>query len=344
MTRKEEDLRITAFGAVTAIGLSAPAVAAAARSGIAGFGNHRYMVDSAGDPMVVAEVPGVARDASTEDRILHLTERALAPVLGAIGQEPRAADVFVGVPLGRAGVTRGLARRLQDLVAAHPTGRSVQLSIIEGGHSAGLTAMIRSAQRVASGAASVAIGGGVDSLLDPDGLECFEADERLHTGRNPWGFIPGEAACFCAVMNGDEARRRQLHGVQIVGFGEAIERHNIFADTVCTGEGLVCAIEQALAAGDKPIDHTICDLNGEPYRADEYSFALIRLRPRFSAAHTFATPADCWGDAGAASGPLFALLATAQHAGQYAAGPRTLIWTSSDSGERAAMVLANSER
>jgi 3-oxoacyl-[acyl-carrier-protein] synthase-1 len=51
------------------------------------------------------------------------------------------------------------------------------------------------------------------------------------------------------------------------------------------------------------------------------------------------TPADCWGDIGAASGPLFANLAVAAGLRGYAKGPRTLIWASSERGDRAAAVV-----
>jgi 3-oxoacyl-[acyl-carrier-protein] synthase-1 len=80
-------------------------------------------------------------------------------------------------------------------------------------------------------------------------------------------------------------------------------------------------------------------MNGEPYRADEYGFTVTRTRERFEAASEFVAPADCWGDVGAASGPLLAVLAVVAHAKRYARGGASLLWASSDSGERAAALL-----
>jgi 3-oxoacyl-[acyl-carrier-protein] synthase-1 len=106
---------------------------------------------------------------------------------------------------------------------------------------------------------------------------------------------------------------------------------------------LTKAILSVTEGFDKPdgprIDDIIGDMNGEPYRADEYAFAIVRTSRRFVDAGTFQAPADCWGDVGAASGPLFAVLATAAASRGYARGPHTLLWTSSESGERTALVL-----
>ena len=78
------------------------------------------------------------------------------------------------------------------------------------------------------------------------------------------------------------------------------------------------------------IDNAICDLNGEPYRSEEFTFTVLRTQTAFADATRFVTPADCWGDIGAASGPLFANLAIAAAQRGYAKGPRALLWASSD--------------
>ena len=81
-------------------------------------------------------------------------------------------------------------------------------------------------------------------------------------------------------------------------------------------------------------DHMYCDMNGEPYRADEFGFATIRAGGLFRDPSAFTAPADCWGDVGAASGPLFLILAEAAIRKGYAPGPVLAAFTSSESGER----------
>ena len=108
---------------------------------------------------------------------------------------------------------------------------------------------------------------------------------------------------------------------------------------MCIGEGLT-ALFRALA-GEPPTvraDHLYCDMNGEPYRADEFGFATIRAGGLFRDPSAFTAPADCWGDVGAASGPLFLVLIDAATRKGYAPGPVLAAFTSSESGERCGFV------
>ena len=79
-------------------------------------------------------------------------------------------------------------------------------------------------------------------------------------------------------------------------------------------------------------------MNGEPYRADEFGFATIRAGGLFRDPSAFTAPADCWGDVGAASGPLFLVLIDAATRKGYAPGPVLAAFTSSESGERCGFV------
>lgn len=80
-------------------------------------------------------------------------------------------------------------------------------------------------------------------------------------------------------------------------------------------------------------------MNGETYRADEFGFAALRTRERFRSATDFVAPADCWGDIGAAGMPLHSALALIANRKRYGKGPISLVWASSESGERGAVLL-----
>ena len=90
---------------------------------------------------------------------------------------------------------------------------------------------------------------------------------------------------------------------------------------------------------DEKIDQSICDLTGEIWRADDLGFTLTGFSPRFKDVSRITAPGSGWGDTGVASAPLSVGLAV--HAGRsgYAAGPRTLVCSSSASGERGALLL-----
>jgi 3-oxoacyl-[acyl-carrier-protein] synthase-1 len=66
---------------------------------------------------------------------------------------------------------------------------------------------------------------------------------------------------------------------------------------------------------------------------------MARTSDRFKTPGDFLSPATFWGDAGAACGPLFISLAVHTALQGYAKGPLSLILTSSDTGQRSAMLI-----
>lgn len=340
---------VVGLGARTAVGMTAAATAAAVRAGIAGFGEHPFVVDTAGKSMIVALAPYVDIDVRGAARLAELAApaatEAVAPSLAPRTGE-LAVSVFVGLPPARPGrgvdVTAIVVARLREELAA--LCRIEKIGVIESGHAAGTMAIERAWQAVRSGACEFALAGGVDSYLEPETLEWLEENDQVHSAgleNNAYGFIPGEAAGFVLLTSTATAQRYQLSAVlELVSVAIARETNLIKTDTVCTGEGIL-AMFRALA-GDPPavkVDHLYCDMNGEPYRADEFGFASIRVAELFRAPDAFTAPADCWGDVGAASGPLLLVLAEAATRKRYAAGPFLAAFTSSESGERCGFLV-----
>jgi 3-oxoacyl-[acyl-carrier-protein] synthase I len=347
--RIDQDVCLVGGGACTSIGSTLPASAAAMRAGVAVFGDHPFMVDTAGEPMVVSRANYLPDDVTGVQRLLALAGRAagealtpLYPVVGNVRRIP----VIVGLPSPRPGlpehVDSDFAEAFQRLLTAFPIS---QVEVIPRGHSAGLMALAVALHRLQNGEADVCLIGGVDSYLTPATLEWLEESEQLHSGgpsNNPWGFVPGEAAGFCLLASSERARRWGLEYVSTARtVGVTHEPNLIKSGSVCLGYGLTAAFDQALRplVDGRKVDDIICDMNGEPYRAEEFGFATIRTNGSFVDAADFQAPADCWGDVGAASGPLFLNVSTVAYAKGYSRGTRTLAWTSSEGGERAAAVL-----
>lgn len=337
---------VVGLGAATAVGLTAPATAAAVRAGVVAFSDHPSLVDRKGVPFVVANAQ--MEELEVKERFARLAlqaaAEALAPLM-ALSGEFRAIPAFIGLPSARPGLPPDLAESLSARLAkvGKSKCRMSDVRCLPNGHSAGLLAIEDGFVRIQGGASEFCLVGGVDSYLDPETLKWIEACEQLHAPDNAWGFIPGEAAGFCLLATADAAKR---HGLATQGTIAAIatahEGNLIKTESVCIGRGLTEAVRKVLAnlrPENVLIDDTICDQNGETYRADEYGFTLARTNKRFVDASSFLTPADCWGDVGAASGPLFVGLAAAAAKKQYAKGPRTLVWTSSEGGERSAAIF-----
>jgi 3-oxoacyl-[acyl-carrier-protein] synthase-1 len=340
----KSNICILGVGAVTAVGLTAPSAAAAVRAGIAGFGEHPFMIDRQGEPMIVAAVPNLGPDSSSGDRFGQLATQALREALLPVEAHRRdigSIATFVGLPPQRPGRPAELERQMVDTLGR--VGGIGSVECIATGHSAGLMALEAAARKVIANPSGFYLAGGVDSYLEPETLEWLEENDQLHGGPNAYGFIPGEAAGFCLLCSQQAVERFHLRVLaRVWTAATAREKNLIKTDTVCLGKGLTEVFQKVFAELPAPaekIDHSINDMNGEPYRADEYGFAVCQQGTRFINASHFTAPADCWGDVGAASGPLFANLVIAAGQRGYATGRHNLVWTSSESGERCAAIL-----
>lgn len=343
-SERESDVCVVGVGAATAVGASAPATAAAVRAGIAMFADHSYMINQDGEPFVVAMAPYLKEDTPIEERFVQLALSAAAEASDSLNQLPaesRGVPLVVGLPARRPGLPPDLVSYLRQRLAYPLRTSSVQM--LQNGHAAGLMAIETGCRMIREGRSEFCLAGGVDSYLDDRTLEWIEENDQLHKTSNAWGFIPGEAAGFCLLSSRESLRRHKLTPLGwIVGVETAFEQKRIKTESVCIGKGLTEAVHRlldVLPTAESKINDMTCDQNGEAYRAVEQGFMLSRTMERFVDASDFLSPADCWGDVGAASGPLFIALATAAAQKGYAKGPSTLVWTGSEGGERSALIL-----
>jgi 3-oxoacyl-[acyl-carrier-protein] synthase-1 len=79
-------------------------------------------------------------------------------------------------------------------------------------------------------------------------------------------------------------------------------------------------------------------MNGESFWVKEWGVVSIRLADHFSQNLRFEHPADCYGDLGAAAGPVMAGIAAAGLNNGHIEGP-ALVYASSDHGGRAALII-----
>jgi 3-oxoacyl-[acyl-carrier-protein] synthase-1 len=129
------------------------------------------------------------------------------------------------------------------------------------------------------------------------------------------------------------------------GVGVASEPIRWNADDECMGVGLAEAVREA-AVGlprDTQIDRIICDINGERYRAQEWGMAVMKTQPLFRDPTGYESAAAAWGDVGAATGALSAILAVCGWVRGYAQPPHALLFAGSDGGLRAAALLERAD-
>ncbi len=299
--------------------------------------------------MIVAQAPWLGDEPDCARRMRTLAEPALREALAFLAPRVPLSRlkllVLLGLPAPRPGLSeeqnQWLVRSLHE--ALRPGVGNLTVEAVSADHASAPRALERACQQLAERRVDACLVGGVDSFLCAETLNWLEAQGRLFTARNPRGAIPGEAAAFCLLMLSSECRRLGLSLLAgVSGVATAQEPAPLGSRAVCTGSGLSQAFQTVLAklAPEVRVDHVLCDLNGEPYRADEFAFTLARTSERFVRPGSFRTPVDCWGDVGAASGALLWVLAISAWQRGYAPGP--LILASASSGAnplRAATLL-----
>jgi 3-oxoacyl-[acyl-carrier-protein] synthase-1 len=344
---------IIGLGACTPIGRTIWASAAAARAGICGFSEHPFMIDTAGEPMRVARCPWLGTEVVGVERLYRLLfpaiDEALAFARRQLHRHPARLGLALALPPPRPGQPPDLGEQILQAIAHKHSDNFVHTTRFEIGHAAGLVALDATMEAFSWQSIDACVVAGVDSYLAPETLEWIEECDQLHGAgplNNAWGFIPGEAAG--AVLLATSVFAHQISAEilgEVVGIGVSRESNLIKTDDVCIGKGLTHAFRQALLtlAQHEQIHNVFCDLNGEKYRADEYGFSSLRMKDRFCSASDFVAPADCWGDVGAAGSLLHVAMAVVCQLKRYGKGPLSMVWGSSESGERGAAVIRSIE-
>jgi 3-oxoacyl-[acyl-carrier-protein] synthase-1 len=346
-------VHIITNGARTPLGLQAAPSAAAVRAAISGMREHPFMVDRLGNPIVGALDHQLDPTLMGPDRLLALAGPALHEACMPLRDAP---GMYRRLPLylGLAEFRPGFSERDVEQVE-HGLGQSVglpiklsEVSVFAQGHAAGLIALKMAADQIQQEACEACLVGGVDSYFHPDTLEWLDENRQLAGSEARSAFVPGEGAGFSLLM-AERAWKRLGVGASARVLTVAVDRETklIKSSDICLGEGLTATVRTAITGlpfRAAPINEVICDINGERYRGEEWGFVCLRLSQYFDDPSAYRSPADCWGDMGAASGPLFAMIACQAAARGYAKGPRSMLWASSERGLRAAAVLETMDK
>lgn len=340
---------IIGTGMVTSIGYNSSMTAASVRANLSRF-SESYIIDKAGEPMLLSIEEFIEDGLRGLDRLLALAvpavNEAIAPLF--VNGVPQNRFSQVPICLGLAAARPGYDSNIEHLIIPHLEAEiAISFSktkrfTIPAGHASGLMGTEKAVQLIRSGKEEFVLVGGVDSYYDPHTLEWLDEKKRLHSEENKDGFIPGEAAGFCLVASMEFTNRHNLKPLAMILSVVSGEEPNPFtSDGICIGEGLTKILHRTLAVlrEGELANWTICDMNGESFRANEWMYAYLRTGPKHGDPLEIWHPADCYGDIGAASGLVLAGIGIAAWQRNYAHGCRSLIWTSSDGKHRSAILL-----
>lgn len=378
---------IVAHSMITALGCDASTSCASARAGIYRTQAIESLffissVDGEPAPVMVHGMPLITRGFEAAARLERLLTRALTdlrPLMkesmvdkSSIGfylslpspnrnltgldllanDDARAAYAEQAESLDREPIDASFAQNLLTTAAVKagftmsPNLRYVSLA----GHAGGADCISTAIDDLDCGRISLAIVGGVDSLLDESTLEWLNSTGRLKLSDMPVGLRPGEACALLAIVHPSRSEVT-VNPVEISHVGIASEKLTLLSGLTSVGIPLSEVLDAAAQpAGwhDATLAWVVSDLNGETYRANEWGNALVRLRAQHTALANLQLwiPAEYFGDTGSASAIVSVCVALAAFERRYSPTDTVVIASASESQMRSALVLsaAQSER
>jgi 3-oxoacyl-[acyl-carrier-protein] synthase I len=345
------DVVIVGTGLMCSVGLTSREVAIAARARTMRFEespvfDHRFAPVAAGlvpDEALPPLRKHVAADMTLPARVLRMLRLATVPLQESASALPAARtalflalpETTTTLPLDPSAFLQALAHQVPGVF--DPT--TSQANCL--GRAGGLFAVGDAVAAVISGRAEVAIAGGVDTYFDLFVLGMLNSERRIKSPSTLDGFIPGEGAAFLLLASPRVAAARGLRAFARVGpVARGAEPGHLYSEQPYRGDGLADTIRSAVsdAAASLPVSHVYSSMNGESHWAKEWGVAFLRSRKAFDEQHSMAHPADCYGEIGAASGPMMVALSALGIDGGRLPGT-TLVYASSDRGARAAVLL-----
>ena len=344
---EDDGIAVTGVGCVASVGRDRLSCAAAVCAGVARFFEIPWFMNVEGGRAAGAFAYGLTDERSGSDRLLSMAVPAAQEALAQAEASRAALDdsrtrMFLALGAEERPAFEDFdASDVTDLlesIEAEDLAHSVE--ILRDGHCGGAQALDRAIRLLYAGEIDHALVGGVDSLVEYPALQWYDSAGRLKTDQRSDGFMPGEAAAFAVIERCSVASRReapQLANLRAMAFGE--EEASVLSEKPLRGIGLSEVVAPLLDIAGAQVGKIVCDLNGEYYRMKEWALAMPRVFREDAPLPLVLHPAENVGDVGAAA-PLFhlALVAAGFERG-YGTGADALIWGSSDSGTRVALLV-----
>jgi 3-oxoacyl-[acyl-carrier-protein] synthase-1 len=346
-----EGVWIVKTGMLTPVGIGTAQTVTSVRAGISRY-TESSVLNKDWEPVTLASVPDDALpplnpeiDASgltaRQVRMLRLATSAMQEALAGVAQ-PERIPLFLGAPDALPGRALPISAAFLPLLQKQ-VGLAFSIAaskVFPYGRAAGMIALHEAAQVVRSGAVQQVLMGGLDTYLDSDLLGTLDMEDRVLAEGVMDGFCPGESACFLLLSAPRATGAIAL--AKITGTAVGTEPGHRYSDQPYKGDGLAQTFQSALAhSAAGTVKSVYVGFNGENFWTKEWGVAYLRSKDKFAEPFAIEHPADCFGDPGAALGPLMVGIA-ADNLSKGHIESDCLVWCSSDRAERGAAVLERS--
>jgi hypothetical protein len=332
---------IVKWGAVSPLG------SAAAQTGFflrAGSNNIRLtpFIDDWGERVQMSYVASLAPSLVGVERMTLLASKALYPLAEQLRPRTRIVlslpERFREGPLSNSLNEQGqvFAERFSREISAGT--KDLRFEYFPAGRAGGALALARAIDSLNRGEADFAIAGGVDSFYEWPALQQIQKQDRFLTQDNLDGFIPGEGAAFLGLST----QLRYPRTACVAALGTGIEPNPVLSEQPSAAQGITQAMNtavQPLRDARRRTEYWIVDLTHETYGIDEFQTVIARFGDVLGVPTRLETPLREIGDIGAATLPLFAVLACEAWTRKYAPDQYCIALAGSDSGLRGALLL-----
>lgn len=208
------------------------------------------------------------------------------------------------------------------------------------GRASGIEVIVQAWSLLISQTEPFVLVGGVDTYLDLYLLGTLDMHDRVLADGVMDGFSPGEGAAFLLLASSQTVEKHGLKPLaNLYQPALANEPGHRYSQSPYKGAGLSQAVTTALATlNGQKVNVVFSSMNGENLHAKEWGVASIRNQASLTEKLQFEHPADCYGDPGAAAGPLMIGLAALGMKGGEIPGP-CLVYCSSEHEKRGAVCL-----
>jgi 3-oxoacyl-[acyl-carrier-protein] synthase-1 len=332
---------IVNWSAISSLGATAAQTAFFLRAGSSSVRVAPFM-DEWGERIHMCYADWLPSGSFGTERIVLLAEQALAPLLGVTGDPVRIAlalpERYAAKPLDNdLNVTgRTLADRLQNRLGRRFS--NFEIEFFPSGRAGGALALERALGWLTATDPGFVIAGGVDSFYDWKTLEILEKQDRLLTQENLDGFIPGEGAAFLTLSNDVNAQPC----ARVAGLGIGYELAPILSEQASRASGITNAMNKAVQTLRNAVlrsNYWFVDLTHEVYGIKEFQRVITRFGDLMGTNLRLETPLREIGNTGAATVPLFAVLACEAWSHGYAQDRFCVALGASDNGLRGAVLL-----
>ena len=343
---------MTAVESNTPVGLNMAQSAAAIRAGLSGFVEFPFYMpitrefDTGEDPIQVGS-HGLIGGFGT-DRLFDLVFGPITTVVQESGlprTEMSMGAVYFALPaedevIQRHKLRRNFLKQAANRLALPETGEFLG---VQTGSTGVFILIERAMEKMRLGELKFCIIAAVDSYLLEGRLELYDKNWRLKTGRNPEGFIPGEAGAVILLETEEYARQRQAPILmKLGGVSGGHEPNPVTGAKTSTGGGFTTAIQSLaeLQEDTRCWRWIMSDLNGERYKAQEWGVIVPRLNQYISESHQLSHMADSIGDAGSALAAVQIGCIAQAFERDYAPCGSALLLAGNDLGKRYAMTVS----